>query len=490
MKKIYPIFALLSLLFIVSGCAGTGAGGSGTSETLPVTDPEITQTAGTDLPDDTSSETYAGIGTEFREIAAEYRIGTIAAKDGTDNLSNKTRIFNPEYIPIADAAGVSVNDGYQLTWLAYGEDRNYLGNGNNYSGWWQDDGAAVMTSDILRFYPDAVYFRYAVKNVKGTDMTMADVERSGVTLVAAGSQTISEKTFSYSGTGFSENKTVTVSRLASVPAGQDGAVWGDLLFRFGKDGTGKVIFLPDLEVIGNITMDKTDLICPHSNSVSFGTKYYSPDDEFPLLYSNVYNNYASVADRRIGYCCVYRIVRNCTGGGNSFSASLVQVIRIGFADDASLWASGSDVRPYGNFVADDKNDVLFAIVMRDGDKTTRVFSFDLPDVQAGEEGIIPGVKTVTLGKDDIKSSFDGNYSHYLQGAAARDGLILSLEGFTDAKRDAPPALRVFDTKTGADAAVVDLYGNGFLTEPELVAFYGDQILYSDSKGKFYVLKFN
>lgn len=489
MRKFYLISALLSLFFIASGCAGTDAGDRGTSETLPVTDPDITETAGTDLPAETSAETFAEIGTEFREIAAEYRIGTIAAKDGTDNLSNKTRIFNPEYISVADAAGVTVNEGYQLTWLAYGEDRNYLGNGNNYSGWWQDDGAAVMTSDILRFCPGAVWFRYAVKNVKGTDMTMADVERSGVTLVAAGSQVISEKTFSYSGTGFSENKTVTVSQLASIPAGQDGAVWGDRLFRFGKDGTGKVISLPGLEVIGDITMDKTDLICPHSNSVSFGTKYYSPDDEFPLLYSNVYNNYASAADRRVGYCCVYRIVRD----GNTFTASLVQVIRIGFADDLSLWASkadGGDVRPYGNFVADDKNDVLFAFVMRDGDKTTRVFSFDLPDVQTGEEEIIPGVRTVTLGKDDVRDVFDGEYSHYLQGSAVRDGLILSLEGFTNAKKDSPPAIRVFDTKTCSEVGFADLFGNGFVTEPELITVYGDQILYSDSKGRLYVLKFN
>ena len=474
MRKIGMVFAILSLIFLAGGCTDVNSGS-------PDTSPEEISAA-------TTPETVPETEPLLKVIAAEYRIGTIAAKDGTDNLSNKTRIFNPEYIPVADALGVTVNEGYQLTWLAYGEDRNYLGNGNNYSGWWQDSGAAVMTSDILRFYPDAVYFRYAVKNVKGTELTMADVERSGVTLVAAGSKVISEKEFSYSGTGFSKNKTVTVSQLASVPAGQDGAVWGNYLFRFGKDGTGKVISLPDHEVIGDITMDKTDLICPHSNSVSFGTKYYSPDDEFPLLYSNVYNNYASAADRRIGYCCVYRIIRS----GSAITASLVQVIRIGFADDVSLWASktGGDVRPYGNFVADDKNDVLFAIVMRDGDKTTRVFSFDLPDVRAGEDDVIPGVKTVTLGKDDIKSVFDGGYANYIQGAAVRDGLIYSLEGFTDAKRGAPPAIRVFDTKTCSEVGLADLYGNGFVTEPELIAFYGDQILYSDSKGRLYILKFN
>ena len=115
----------------------------------------------------------------------EYKIGTINAKDGLENTANKTRLFNPAYIPLADAVGVQVKSGYQLTWLAYGADKTYLGNGNNNKGLWQPDGAAVKSADILALYPDAVYFRYALRNLAGTALELTEVEKSGIMLVAA-----------------------------------------------------------------------------------------------------------------------------------------------------------------------------------------------------------------------------------------------------------------------------------------------------------------
>lgn len=511
MKKTIGYFGLLLALMIsITGCRGSGessetAGGT-PPDTAGTTAAATETTAGSETDPATATEAPADTdpvtepvtaedtaATEPAALPAEYAVGTINAKDGATNTSNKTRLHNPAYVPIAGSAGVTVNKGYQLTWLAYGENRNYLGNGNNYSGLWQESGAPIRTSDILQVYPEAIYFRYAVKNVSGTQLSLSDVERSGVTLLPAGAEIPSangeEKTFSYSGTGFSTEKTVTVTLLRTLSGGQDGAVWGDLVFRFGNKGTGTVVSLPECRVVGSVTMDRTDLICPHSNSASFGTKYYADGDEFPLLYSNVYNNYASEADRRIGYCCVYRLTRS----GNDFRAALVQIIRIGFADGPGLWTSKSgngDVRPYGNFVVDDKNDLLWAFVMRDADSCTRIFSFDLPDPSAGQsDPAYPGVPVVTLKEEDIRDRFDGGYSHYLQGATVADGLIYSLEGFTDSA-SSPAAIRIFDTRSKTEVGLVDLRGNGYGTEPEFISVYVDTLLYSDSVGRLYSLKFN
>jgi hypothetical protein len=93
--------------------------------------------------------------------------------------------------------------------------------------------------------------------------------------------------------------------LGRIPAGQDGAIYGNYIFRFESDGTCKVVTLDKLEVIASFTLDRIDQIKPHSNAVCFSNVKYDEADEFPLLYSNVYNNYASdKTDRREGMCCV------------------------------------------------------------------------------------------------------------------------------------------------------------------------------------------
>ena len=183
---------------------------------------------------------------------------------------------------------------------------------------------------------------------------------------------------------------------------------------------------------------------------------------------------------------MYRLTRS----GSDFLASLVQVLRVGFTDDPDLWAGAGDRRPYGNFAVDGGSGVLWAFVMRDADQVTRFFSFDLPDPAAGEaDDSVPGIPVVTLQREDIRSRFDGGYSRYLQGAAVLDGFLYSLEGFTDSAEN-PPAIRIFDTRTGSEAGLADLYGHGYPTEPELISVYRGNLYYSDSKGRAYLLKFN
>ena len=94
---------------------------------------------------------------------------------------------------------------------------------------------------------------------------------------------------------------------------QDGAIWGDYLFRFDSKGNGIVYKMSDVKTnkdpkpISEFVLDKANAIVPHSNAVAFGTEFYENGDEFPLLYTNIYNNYANSPSKLNGMCLVYRL---------------------------------------------------------------------------------------------------------------------------------------------------------------------------------------
>ena len=196
--------------------------------------------------------------------------------------------------------------------------------------------------------------------------------------------------------------------------------------------------------------------------------------------SNVYNTYTDNRDYD-GVCCVYRIQRN----GTSFTSTLVQIIKVGFASDTQKWCSpGGDTRPYGNFVVDTDNDRLYAFTMRDADKTTRFFAFPLPLPTAGTPDAATGALRVTLTADDLVDSFTTEYFRYVQGATYYGGKIYSLEGFTDNTTN-PPALRVVDLATKTVCEKIDLYGLNLKTEPEIVFVLDGKGYYSDVSGNIY-----
>ena len=274
---------------------------------------------------------------------------------------------------------------------------------------------------------------------------------------------------------------------------QDGAIFGGYLFSF--DHIGKcAIFKTDalfngngekVEFVSEINLDKSDVIKPHCNAVVFGSKYYSEGDEFPLLYCNVYNNYAKAEDTKKGMCVVYRVQHS----GDSFSVTPVQLIQIGFTENKEYWCSeNGDVRPYGNFVIDRKNNVLYAFTMRDGFNTTRYFSFDLPDVAEGEICSECGIRKVVLNESDIKEYFDCDYHHFVQGACWHDGKIYSLEGF-DSDEVNPAALRIIDTETKKEVAYIRFEDYGLQTEPEMIDFENGRCFYADNFGNCYEIKF-
>lgn len=285
------------------------------------------------------------------------------------------------------------------------------------------------------------------------------------------------------------------SRLQLTPLftarkGQDGAIYGDYLFRFANDGNCFVYSLNEQKQIAEFCINKTDLLKPHSNSVAFGTERYDETDEFPLLYTNIYNNYAKQDVRLEGVCCVYRITRD----GNAFAGTLVQVIRIGFVEDRELWKSlpgNEDVRSYGNFVPDIFRGKLYAFLMRDREHVTRYFSFRLPRLADGEYCEKWGVKVVTLQKEDILSQFDDEYMHYMQGACAYDGRIYSAEGFDmeNPEQVDRPGIRVIDMDAQKQLEYFDLYALGKDLEPELMDFEGETLYYMDIAGNTYAVAF-
>ena len=273
--------------------------------------------------------------------------------------------------------------------------------------------------------------------------------------------------------------------LGNICKGQDGAIYNGLLFRFGSKGTCRVYDLKTLAEVGAFTLDRVELLMPHSNSVFFGN-FYCVTDEFPLLYTNLYNNYANAENRLEGVCCVYRIFRR----EGTFSSQLVQLLQVDFAH-TELWQSADrrDARPYGNFVADLQKHHLYAFTMRDSDHTTRFFRFPLPEVTEGELTEPRNVPTVRLRACDIQDQFDTDYVNYMQGAVYHKSFIYSLEGFTPPDERGTPKIRVFDTKNKCQVFEKSFLDYAMPNEPEWIAVYEDKIYYVNHNGDVYTLTF-
>ena len=288
---------------------------------------------------------------------------------------------------------------------------------------------------------------------------------------------------------------MTIKHVANTRPGQDGAIYGKYLFRFSAMGICHVYDMSelseskdsvtDLEVISTFALDKIDTIVPHSNAVVFGNEFFEKGDEFPLLYSNVYNNYSNAEEKHCGVCCVYRLQRK----GLEFTTTLLQIIEIGFTDDCELWRSGADVhdsRPYGNFVIDTERSLYYAFVMRDGEHTTRYFSFDLPKISQGVTDERFGVKKVVLDAKDILGYFDTPYHKFIQGACVSNGLIYSVEGFDERIH---PAIRVIDPIQKKQVFHLDFFESNLPIEAEFIDFYNGKCYYGNCKGNIFELDF-
>ena len=286
-------------------------------------------------------------------------------------------------------------------------------------------------------------------------------------------------------------------QIGNICCGQDGCIFGSTLFRFEGNGTCFVYDLDDLtpgedgkaKIKATFKLDRTEELCPHSNAVCFGNEKFAEDDEFPLLYTNLYNAYDRRENERWGVCCVYRIQRD----GDSFKSTLVQIIEIGFAHNSELWCSrkpgqGRDMRPFGNFTVDTENSKYYGFVTRDATHKTRFFEFDLPKLADGEIDEEFGVKKVVLTEENILAKFDCDYSNYLQGACFHNGLIYSIEGGSKSVYN-PATLMIVDTKARRQIVRISLIYYGMELEPEFIYFTGDRCIYADNMGDLFELDF-
>ena len=403
-----------------------------------------------------------------------WEMGTIASKDGMNSDTNNTnRMRTAGYLPLSDIAGVTANEGYMLLWFAYDKDMNWLGKLST----WASEGAIINTDDIVNSYPNAVYFRIAMRKADDAAMTLGkDLVNSGVAFTATRTPEDQPLELEY-------------ERLMNIGACQDGAIWDETLFALNANGTGTVYNLKSLTKVGTFTLDGSDVLKPHANSVCFGNTYYEEGDKYPLLYVSVYNNYQSSSDRMEGTCCVYRI----TELDGSFTTQLVQVIKIGFTEDLTLWksiADNGDVRPYGNFFIDTGNNKFYAYVMRDSNKTTRFFGFDIPELSEGVYNDIYGCNLVTLEKTDIKRQFDTEYINYMQGVTYTKGLVISAEGFEYGDSRGNPVLRIIDLSTETIIATYYLENYNLKEEPEIVSidFSTNKLYYASLDGELRVLE--
>ena len=274
--------------------------------------------------------------------------------------------------------------------------------------------------------------------------------------------------------------------IGKVRSGQDGALYKGLLFRGSGDGSLAVYRMSDLTLLDNIMLDKVEQVMPHSNAVFFGG-FYAEGDEFPVLYTNLYNSYAKAEDRREGILAAYRIERK----DGKFTSSLLQLIRIGFVEDRELWKSlpgSGDYRPYGNFILDTEKNRLWAFVMRDKEPLTRFFGFDMPSIRSGESGEL--CPEVTLNKEDIRARFDIPYQHAIQGACCHKGVIYTLEGF-GTNPEYLSALRLADTEKGEQTGYFEFPALGMPEETEMIDYESETgtFLYGDCTGDLFRLTF-
>ena len=423
-----------------------------------------------------------------------FEVGTIAAKNG-ESGANAARFRIVEFIPIEEFQVITVEKGYKLTWFAYDAQKNYMGNGSNVyptlptGGTWLADGKGIYAEDILEWNSGVKYLRFAFCKTSGGDVKLeSDVAASKVTVYSEGYEEPAPTLYSYtySGPSLGTTNVVTAMNVASITALQDGAVYGDYFFAFSGAGVCKVYTTDNFKQVSQFTLEKVKLFKPHSNAVCFGSTKYHPDDEFPLLYTNIYNNYGIDDKDMIGVCGVYRIVRD----GDKFDSTLVQVIKIGFTEDTELWASkNGDVRPYGNFVVDTDRNKLIAFTMRDADSSTRFFEFDIPTLDEGTKDSELKVKKVTLTKDDITDSFKVPYFKYLQGCTYYDGRVYSLEGFTNSAKN-PASMKIVDLNKKKMVTEIKLDDMGLTIEPEAAFVIDGELYYAEVSGNIYKFTFH
>ena len=495
MKKVFLCLTVIFVMLLVACADNVNNGDNIETMADSVTSEKYVESTDEAQISDVTTEKVEETTEKIKDPAVFYDVtfegGTIASGTGAPG-SNNARFRIAEMLPVKEIEGITVEKGYCIGWLAYSGDNQYLGNGsNNYpklpaGGVWLTDGEDIDVNDILAWNNKVEYIRIVVKRVDGANIELdADSAASDIKVYVSGYEKVETVyEYKYPGESLGTSNIVSCNKVASLKGLQDGDAYGGYFFAMSSEGSCRVYNLNGYRSVATFTLDKSNVFKPHSNSACFGPYKYDESDEFPLLYCNLYNNYGIEEEELYGTCGVYRITRK----GNKFSSKLVQVIKIGFCDDQTLWSSpNGDVRPYGNFALDNERNKLFT--MRDGDKSTRIFEFDVPTLDMGELDSTLGVKTVTLTKEDILSNFRIGYSNYIQGCVCYNGKLYSVEGKTSSSANRA-AMKIVDLERKKIITQISLYDMGLEIEPEAVFVVDGEIYYAEVNGNVYKFTFH
>lgn len=263
-------------------------------------------------------------------------------------------------------------------------------------------------------------------------------------------------------------ETNLADRFSLVDKIQDGCIFNDTLFLFNSIGTCYVYNINDnYSLICETALPDYCGFVPHSNCVCFGSKVDDSDD-FPLLYTNVYNNYSN-NPYSYGMCFVYRIFVQ----GYNYQFNLVQVIKLSFSNDNTLWNDDSfNISPFGNFLID--NDKLIVYLNIFSTSKTRFFVLPLPTIS--------NELFVEIDSHEICYFIDTQLFKYIQGGTIHNKCILSLEGFGTI--DFPAVLRIINLNN-------KLLRTVFLDciigekEPEFISIYNEYLFIGEHNGEIF-----
>lgn len=282
-----------------------------------------------------------------------------------------------------------------------------------------------------------------------------------------------DNTLNYFGNKINVENKLKYNRINGVSGyGQDGAIYNHTMFNFDSQGNFKVYNLLNNSLIGSAQLDQYDTIKPHNNCVCFGNEFCNENDNYPLLYTNAYNNTSLPK----GTCYVHRINEEEIDSQRIFTTELKQTITIGFTDD-EIWSTGTeDIRPYGNFLVDTDNNYLYVYTLRNRDKKTRIFKFNLPKLEDGEN--------ITLNKADIIEYFDVEYFPYIQGGICYNGKLFISSGMNTAIRNSS-ALHIINPYSKKEESYINI--STLMNEPEIVEIYAGNLLVG--QGNIYEFEF-
>ena len=261
----------------------------------------------------------------------------------------------------------------------------------------------------------------------------------------------------------------------------------DGLYYTSTEGMLTVIDMETNKSVGAMLLAKSEELTngskvtqPHCNSLS---AHPAEGFDYPLIYTNCYSDKQNC----LATLCVYSLGTELNKRGKEvFVSKLEQVIRIGFSDSTPwLSTSGGDKFPYGNFVVDSDNGLLYAIDTKSGDDCTTFFVFPLPELTAGEYDEKLECNVLSLMPEDALYTFDTPYINTVQDAEYHDGKLYIVAGMANSPVEQPACMHVIDAVNKCRVAFFDLIGDGYVAEPEMISWYDGSFYFSQYGGTTY-----